>query len=66
MQFNNDAAEEVAEDALDLPVYQVRDVELVKAVGLLKLPRAWASDDDLRFVFFQDRVLNDFEKLRCV
>src|SRR5712691_2232894 len=55
--------EEVAKHALDLPVYQVIDLELIEAVRALKLPSAGTADDDLRLELSDDWMCDDLEKL---
>src|SRR6185436_8925750 len=62
----HNAPEEIVENTFDLAVDQVVDLKLIKAVCLLQLPGAWPTDNDLRLVFFNNRMSNDFEKLSSV
>src|SRR5258706_15264093 len=62
----HNAPEDIVENALDLTVDQVVDLKLIKAVCLLQLPGAWPTHNDLRLIFFDDRMSNDFEKLGSV
>src|SRR5258705_11809368 len=62
----HNAREDIVENALDLTVDQVVDLKLIKAVCLLQLRGAWPTHNDLRLIFFDDRLSHDFEKLGSV
>src|SRR2546421_6005098 len=59
----DDALEEFAEDALDLAVNQIVNLELVEPGRFFQLPRAGAADDDLRFVLKDRRMRDDAYEL---
>ena len=54
------ALEQIAEDALDLAVDQVIDVEFIQPLGALKLPGAGTTDDDFWSILLDYRVRDDF------
>ena len=59
----HDALEEIAEDAFDLAVDQIVDLELVQPVRLFQLPGARTAHHDLRSIFFDHRMRDDLDEL---
>src|SRR5882724_583168 len=58
-----DASKQVVEDSFNFAIDQVVNLELVKPVCLFQLPGAGSADDDLRFVFLNDRMGDDANEL---
>ena len=59
----HDPLEQIAEDAFYFAVDQIIDIEFIQAFGAFELPCAGTANHDLRPVFCDNRMFDDFEKL---
>src|SRR2546423_15408435 len=60
------ALKQFAEDALDLTIDQIVDVEFIEPVRALQLPGAGSADHDLRPIFFDDGMRDDLQEFSSV